>query len=72
VAIGGWYPPAPNQSVPLLLIETLSHKKWTPDEVTGPSSDMFPRGLACPTVKTCVGVGETEAFPPKAGVVVET
>jgi hypothetical protein len=32
---------------------------------------MSPGGLACPTVKTCVGVGETEAFPPKADVVVE-
>jgi hypothetical protein len=32
---------------------------------------MFPAGLACPTVTTCVGVGETEAFPPQADVVIE-
>ena len=72
VAIGGSFPPPPNQSVPLLLIETLSHKMWTPDEISAPSGAMFPEGLACPTVKKCVGVGESEgAFPPKADVVIE-
>jgi hypothetical protein len=61
VAIGGWRPPPPNQSEPLLLTETLSHGKWTPTEVSAPNGYMFPEGIACPSLGTCVGIGTSDA-----------
>jgi hypothetical protein len=61
VAIGGWRPPAPNSSEPLLLIETLSHGTWTPTEISAPNGLMFPEAIDCPTVRTCIGTGTSDA-----------
>lgn len=71
VAIGGWRPPPPNNSLPLLLIEQLSHGTWAPTEVGAPSGYMFPEGIACPTMKTCVGIGTSEAPGGGAEAVIE-
>ncbi len=60
VAIGGWRPPAPNSSIPYALIETLSGGTWTPLELPAPNGLLFPEGIACPTITTCVGAGLSE------------
>jgi hypothetical protein len=61
VAIGGWRQPAPNTNVPNTLIETLSGGTWTPREVGASSTSeaLYPDGIACPTINSCVGVGTT-------------
>jgi hypothetical protein len=71
VAIGSWRPPPPNSSVPLLLIEKLSDGFWTPTEVGAPSGYMLPEGVACPTIKTCVGIGTSESPDGGAEAVIE-
>ena len=57
VAIGGWHDPPPRHYDPRLLIETESHGTWTPTEIPAPSGLMNARGIACPKVSACVGVG---------------
>lgn len=69
VAIGSWRPPAPDSSEPVLLIEKLTHGKWTATDVPEPGGDFFPGGISCPTLKTCVGAGSVPAN--NAGVAVE-
>ena len=62
--IGGWRPPAPNSSEPLLLLRTLSGGVWTPTQLSAPGGLLYPEGIACPTITSCVGVGQSEGFSP--------
>jgi hypothetical protein len=63
VAIGGWRPPG--SSYPYTLVETLSNGTWTANELSGQTSPppLFPEGIACPTITTCVGVGQSVGSP---------
>jgi hypothetical protein len=64
VIIGSWRPPAPNSSEPLLLLRRLSGGVWTPTELSAPGGLLYPEGIACPTITSCVGVGQSEGAPP--------
>ena len=74
VAIGSWRPPAPSSSIPLTLIETLSGGTWAPTELSEEANPLplFPEGIACPTITTCVGVGLSVGSPAHAEAVIET
>ena len=71
VTIGGWRPPAPDSSLPLTLIETLSGGAWTPTELSAPEGYVFPEAISCPSLSSCVGIGQSEGSPANAESVLE-
>ena len=64
VVIGGWRPPAPNSSIPQALLRTLSGGVWTQTELSAPGGYLFPEGISCPSITSCVGVGQSEGPNP--------
>jgi hypothetical protein len=63
VALGGYREP-PTASYPDTLIETLSGGTWTPTTGIDPSTGAgFPEGLSCPSITTCIGVGQLNTAP---------
>ena len=71
VAIGGWHDPRPHHYDPRLLIETESHGAWKATEIPAPSGLMNARGIACPKVSACVGVGPSDAKSGPADAAIE-
>ena len=66
VADGGYRQPAGNDT-PNTLIETLSGGVWTPTMNIDPSDGYgFTEGIACPTITSCIGVGNF-TIPPQGG-----
>jgi hypothetical protein len=63
VAVGGLRQPASN-SVSNTFVDTLSGGVWTPTTDIDPSNGYgFTEGISCPTITTCVGVGNFTVPP---------
>jgi hypothetical protein len=72
VTIGGWRPPGLAASDPLLDVETLAGGVWSPTDFGAPEGYLFPEAIACPSISTCVGVGQSEDSPATAQSIVES